>query len=231
MVYNNWKKYLNTFIQINPLELAGRGKRFKTPLYDNFDKALSDLYDLIKNEIDGERYALFGHSLGGLLACELAFKLSESGNTQPTHLFISGMYPLHIKCKTSYHQMPYEEFKREINGKDSFEESIFKDQRLADIFLPILQTDYKIMENYQYVPKSEKLNCNLTVMGCENDRETVGNDFLSWRQYTNKEVDFHEFEGGHFFINEKMQEVISLVNRTLSQYMDEESDDESIIFG
>ncbi|MFH4077473.1 thioesterase domain-containing protein, partial [Acinetobacter baumannii] len=62
--YYNWKDYLNKDIEIIPIELAGRGKRLKVPVYTSMEEAVLDIYDLMKPNLDGSPFAIFGHSVG-----------------------------------------------------------------------------------------------------------------------------------------------------------------------
>ena len=116
MLYMKWKKLFEPWIELSPVECAGRGKRFSAPLYQTFEEAVDDVFPLISKEIDETPYAIFGHSLGGLIAYELCHKLSELSYPNPQHVFFSGIQaPQHVNEKgKSIHQLMEAEFKTEI---------------------------------------------------------------------------------------------------------------------
>ncbi|MEI5926548.1 thioesterase II family protein [Bacillus sp. TD10] len=66
--YYNWKDYLNKGIEIIPIELAGRGKRLKEPVYT---------------------------SMGALLVYEMIQKIHDVKGISPIHAFFSGRLPVH----------------------------------------------------------------------------------------------------------------------------------------
>ena len=67
---------MDPFIVVNEVELAGRGRRMNEPLIDNMEEMVEDIYYSIKDYIT-EPYAIFGHSMGGLLTYELCHKLQK----------------------------------------------------------------------------------------------------------------------------------------------------------
>lgn len=79
-------------ITLQTLELPGRGKRAKEPLLHDIDRLVEDLFSQLRPQLTpGQPYALFGHSMGSLLAVLLARHLAQTPATpQPCHLFCSG---------------------------------------------------------------------------------------------------------------------------------------------
>ena len=88
MAYSRWRRSMPDWLQVRPLELPGRGMRMDEPLQSDIRRLAAQLADEISAELD-RPYALFGHSLGGLLAFELAHALHERGLPAPLALFAS----------------------------------------------------------------------------------------------------------------------------------------------
>ena len=86
--YNFFNDYL-TDLEVVPIELKGRGKRFKEVNYNTFTEAVDDIYDYVKEIIKDTKYMIFGHSMGSWLAYELYYKILEEGNTLPILMFFS----------------------------------------------------------------------------------------------------------------------------------------------
>ncbi|WP_163029419.1 thioesterase II family protein, partial [Pseudomonas viridiflava] len=88
MFYSPWRRTLPDWLNVRPLELPGRGMRMAEPLQTDIVQLADQLADEIAAELDTP-YALFGHSLGGLLAFELAHALRVRGLPAPLALFTS----------------------------------------------------------------------------------------------------------------------------------------------
>ncbi len=88
-VYARWRRVLPDWLQVCPLELPGRGMRMDEPLQRDIKALAAQLAEEISRDLDGP-YALFGHSLGGLLAFELAHALNARNLPAPLALFASG---------------------------------------------------------------------------------------------------------------------------------------------
>ena len=71
VAYYKWKKYLHPSIELIPIELKGRGKRFNEIFYESLEEAVDDIFENIKDKIINNDYAIYGHSMGSLLSYEL----------------------------------------------------------------------------------------------------------------------------------------------------------------
>lgn len=73
------------------MQLPGREERFVEPLHLDVAQAVADAYDQVVRLTGGTgRVAVFGHSLGAVLAYELAQRLDESREFSVERLFVSG---------------------------------------------------------------------------------------------------------------------------------------------
>lgn len=215
-IYSKWKKYLDNDIELYPVELAGRGKRCGIPYYASFYEAVDDLFDCIKNYVSG-RYALFGHSMGSWLALELAYKLIEHGYDSPTHIFFSGNRAPHIyREEKILHKLPDDEFNKEIFKIGGTSNELLENKELLAFFMPIIRSDYKLIENYDYKDHGTYLNCDISVLnGIDDDLKDA--QIKGWEKYTKFKCNYYYMKGGHFFINEVVGDVIKVINKTLVQ--------------
>ncbi len=211
--YSKWKKFLHDSIELYPVELAGRGRRSKEPFYESVNDAVDDIYRSIEGELDDTEFIFFGHSMGSVLVYELMYKIKELKNKVPAHAFFSGRYPPHIKrLDKIFHKMPEEEFIDEIYKIGGMQKEFFEHRELLDVFVPIIKADYKIIEEYNHVSKSDRLNIDITVFNGTQDKDVIPDDLKEWHSITDRECDVIEFEGGHFFIFHKHQEIVDIIN-------------------
>ncbi|MGG3526857.1 thioesterase [Bacillus pseudomycoides] len=223
--YYSWTKYLTMKdIDIIPLELAGRGKRNNIEHYASLEDAIEDIYINILNLLNDEPYIIVGHSFGSLLAFKLAERLTSNNDRLPRALILSGGLPPQIPRKEIIHSLPDFEFIMKVNEFGEVPEELIEDKHLREIFLPILRNDIRLLETY---PRDniKPLNIDLFILNGSSDNEIKKeyNNLLLWEQLTLKKCKFHFVSGGHFFIFDNTNDVISFVQKIIQEYRDETS--------
>lgn len=215
MVYTKWKKFLHDDLELYPVELSGRGKRIGEPFYDSFEEAVDDIFYSISDNLDDD-YAIFGHSLGSWLALELTYKIYEKGCNTPKHIFFSGNRAPHIyKKEKILHKLPDLEFKKEIFNIGGTPKEFFEAEELMELFLPILRSDYRLLENYHYKRYDFCLNTNITIVNGIDD-DLSYEELEAWKEYTKGDCRICNLTGDHFFFIEEAGEITKLINKTLS---------------
>ncbi|MGC5328105.1 thioesterase II family protein [Brevibacillus sp. SYSU BS000544] len=217
--YLKWKPYLHPSIELVGVELAGKGRRFSQPLYESVDEAVYDILSSIRKEISDCRYAIFGHSMGALLAFELLHVLKTVGLDLPVCTFFSGKNPPHQAPYKYRHLLNDEEFWCEIREIGGTPEEIFVNSELKKMFSPILRRDFKLVETYKSSPERGTLDCPFVVMHGSGDNLTSTKKQGEWAQYSKCKTTIHCFNGGHFFIFDSAEDVVNLVNKYLLKYV------------
>jgi len=214
-IYAKWRKFLNSSVELFPIELAGRGKRFNEPFYSTMDEAIHDIYSQIKDKLN-HPFAIYGHSMGSLLAYELSYKIQQTNGLSPLHIFFSGGKPPHCRTvKKEIHKLTDSDFKNEIKRMGGTPNELLAEKELFEIFMPILRADFRLIETYRYIKKSDsKLNSKVTVLNGKED-EISDNELLGWQQYTKQSCNIVNFEGGHFFINDHAESIVDLINNVV----------------
>ncbi len=202
---------------MNTVELAGRGRRIYDPLYNSIEEAVDDVYKIVRPELSGGPYCFLGHSMGGIIAYELAQKIREMKHPPPVHLFVSGRGAPHVPDaddETPIHDLPEEDFKKEIIELGGTPKEFFQHPELLDVLLPMLRSDFKIAENYRAKPGIKPLDIDITIfIGSEED--VTAEQMHGWKEHTAGVCTLHYFKGDHFFINEETEGVVDMINRTL----------------
>lgn len=194
------QRELGSSVRVIPIELAGRGGRFNEPLYESILEAVEDIYNTIKNNLN-DPYAIFGHSMGSLLAFELCHKIiNESNRNRPLHVFFSGASAPHIpREKTNVWNLPDEDFIREIMKLGGTPGEFLGNDQLKSLFLPVIRSDYAITSKYQCT-RQNPLDLDFTVVFGRQDLQI--NDVLAWNQHTSRTCRIFPVQGGHFYFNE-----------------------------
>lgn len=213
--YLKWKKYLHHSIDLVPLELSGRGNRMGSSFYETIGEAVDDLYHRVKDEINAHRYAIYGHSMGSIIAYELTHKLMEVNCKRPEHIFFSGREAPQINKGKHIHLSPETEFREEILKIGGTPREIFDHDELRRLYLPVLRADFKMHENYVYAPKNRIFDFDITVLCGKNDQELTPDDLAAWRSQTRANCAICMIDGGHMFIVESVEAVTAIINSVL----------------
>ena len=210
--YNQWAKKMQGKVTVCLVQLPGREERIMEKPYIDMPVMLDDLEEAVREVVDGP-YALWGHSMGGKIAYELEKRLEAVGYTASC-LFISGSrIPSIPEPKPIYH-LPDEEFKRELGRFEGTPKEILENQELLDFFLPMLRADFTMDETY-YDKTGIVLHAPIAAFGGEKDGEADESAICEWGKYTDNDFSYRIFPGGHFYLRDYEDEVISEVMRRL----------------
>ncbi|MFE0753903.1 thioesterase II family protein [Inquilinus sp. NPDC058860] len=217
MVYARWCRALPSWLAVHPVELPGRGTRAGEPLATDLRGLAADLAGEIEDAIDGP-YALFGHSLGSLLAFELAHVLRERGAPPPMLLFASGSEaPAMRDDRDLARPRSDAELIADLRGYRGTPEEALADAELMAIVLPVLRADFLLAGGYVYRPRPA-LPCPVHVLA--GTRDDLGRPALeAWGRETRGDFALDLFEGDHFFIHSRQAEVLGVLDAALSRRM------------
>ncbi|WP_068774973.1 thioesterase II family protein [Paenibacillus sp. FJAT-26967] len=214
-IYTRWKRHLHGDIELHPVELSGRGKRLLEPHYGSMDELVEDLYGYLDQELDETDFAFFGHSMGALIAYELAHAVKKKRGREPLHLFVSGTYPPHARRSLPLHLLSDARLQQEIRQLGGTDDELFEREELLRLFLPGLRRDLELVETHCFKSRAELIHCDISVLNGKEDKATEGFNLLEWASYGSRGCQLYEFEGGHFFINEHTEQVVSLIHDVL----------------
>lgn len=215
-LFSKWKPYLDPLIELKPIELAGRGRRIHEPVYNSVSELIDDVFNLIRDEIDDSPYVFFGHSMGGMIAYQLAQEIRKEHLLEPLHIFFSGRQAPHIKKDNEklIHLLPEKEFIAKIITFGGTPAEFFNHPELMEVFMPVLKSDFKLAETDFSNNEINPLNCNITVFFGK-DEGLTSEQCDTWKKHTSKICSIHYFNGGHFFINDQTKQIVKLINNTL----------------
>lgn len=214
--YLHWKKHLTSDIRMVPLEYAGRGTRAGEPLLEAMDETVNDLVQMLKPELNQQPYALLGHSLGAVVAYELACTLQQLGYQEPELLIVSGKNPPHMQASTHRHTLPESLFREELIRLGGTPSELLADEDFIQYFMPIARSDFKLVETYKIQHNRPKLRTNLYVINGMDDIFVKLDNMSEWGDYCEGTAIQHLFAGGHFYLHEQPEQVTNYLNRLIS---------------
>ena len=213
--YRGWRGRLPAGLELCALELPGRGGRLGEPAVPRLGRLVEMIADGIAAGLD-RPYALFGHSMGGLLAFELARSLRRRGLRPPERVFISAMAPPGTSvARPQLHQAPDEEVLRRLAELGGTPPELLANEELMELLLPVFRADFAVLETYEYRPEAP-LAVPLTVCGGRADRNAPPTGLHGWRKHTSADARLHLFDGGHFYLHEQQEHLLGAVLSDLS---------------
>ncbi|RJQ81239.1 thioesterase [Pseudonocardiaceae bacterium YIM PH 21723] len=199
-------------VQVCGIKLPGRAQRWKeSPL-----RRMTELVDALITEVKFEQpFALFGHSLGGLVAFEVARALRDRGLPQPVELLISSSPPPPLPTRsTLVHTWPDDEFQAETERRwGELPERVRQDPKLLSLSLNTLRSDVEIFETYRHCP-GDPLAVPITALVGDEERQELRTD--AWREHTTGEFALHSFPGGHFYLRPQREQLLRVIAHSLS---------------
>lgn len=197
-------------LEICPVELPGRGARlceepFRTivPMVTAIESGLRPLMD--------RPFGLFGNSMGALIAFELARRLVRSGGPRPAFVSVAANAAPHIPLRgRPMHDLPEEEFLRELRAMGGTPVEVFADRELLAIVLPALRADLAVCETYQH-EIGPPLSCSILAFGGESDPFIPPHQIEAWSLHTVSSFACTMLPGGHFFLMHNMAAVLRLI--------------------
>jgi surfactin synthase thioesterase subunit len=216
--YREYEYKAASFLNLICLEHPGRGGRFAERLLTDIHLLAADLYQQVRPRLDDGDYAIYGHSMGGLMACLLGRMIRADNHALPIHIFVTGTFGPSSPSREDKkrHLMPKPDFIQEIRELKGIPDEILQNEEMMDFLEPILRADFTATENYIYEEDSP-LDIPFTVItGTEEDMSAE--DIYLWQKETTVPVDFLMLPGEHFFIFEHAQEILRIIsNKLLSQ--------------
>ncbi len=146
-IYRSWRQGLPDHVQLCRVQLPGRETRFAEPPLTRMEALLDGLADALVPWLD-RPFALFGHSMGGVVAAALTRRLDRTLGVRPRHLFISGSRPPHLPVAIPLHGLPPNDFLAALRRDGGTPGEVLDCPELMDVFTPVLRADHAILETW-----------------------------------------------------------------------------------
>lgn len=207
--FQNLIERLETDMECHALEYAGHGTRRKEPCYENLDALLDEIHTMIcKQRNPDVPYIIFGYSMGSMVVYELLRRYFA--DDMPQHVYLAAHEPPHIPSKGhDYALLDDAGFITAMLEFGGIDARMTKNQRFLDIYLPPMRADYQYIHDYVWDEKTAKIPGCATVFYSPTD--TKRSDIEQWQLLFEGRVRLCEFEGGHFFLRNHIEEIVDII--------------------
>jgi len=198
-VFREWPSDLPPEVQVFGIQLPGRENRLDERPFTDVPSLAQAIAGGLQSYHDLP-FALFGHSIGALLAFEVARELRRLKQTGPAHLFASGYRAPSLPFQdVPVHNLERSLLIQELRLLGGTPADLLESDAAMDALLPAIRADFELSETYRY-EQQEPLQCPITVFGGLYDRKVKNSDLPAWQKETQSPFTIRMFPGDHYFI-------------------------------
>jgi pyochelin biosynthetic protein PchC len=212
--YFPYSEALSPDIEVLAVQYPGRQDRRAEPLIDDLG-ALADLSFAGLADWTDKPFAFFGHSMGALIAYEVAQRFERRPGPVPVHLFVSGRRaPSCHRDEQFIHTLNDRELVAEMRRVGGTDPRFLDDPEIRATILPVIRNDYRAVETYRW-SRQPPLRAAVTAMTGDDDPQNTYEEAAAWREHCSGGFELETMSGGHFFLDQHRDSIIRMVGTKL----------------
>ena len=209
-----WSTSLAGDIEVLALQYPGRQDRGGERCVRNIPDLADQIYEAIQPWLP-ETFAFFGHSMGAILAFEVASRIAREEGRGPAHLFVSGRRAPSLTRHEELHRASAAALVAEMRALGGTDPRVLQDEGLLNFVLPTVRADYAAIETYRF-DSAPPLSCDITAMVGDGDPKAAIDDVAAWSKHGIGRFDLRIFPGGHFYLEDCRAGVLDAISSVLS---------------
>lgn len=198
--FRTWGTRLPPAVELAAVQYPGRLDRLREPCLDDVHQLADGVVTTLRAQewpASGRRVALLGHSMGAIVAFEVALRLEALG-IQPVATFLSSHpapgRPLR-NCLTEFTDQALIGELRRLGATPAV---LIEGQEVRDVVLAGLRSDYRAVARYR--PSAGRLTTPIVGLVGDDDPDVRPDDMRPWTEVTAGPMTLHVFPGGHFYL-------------------------------
>jgi surfactin synthase thioesterase subunit len=210
--YAGWK--LNSSVAVCAVRLPGRETRLAEAPFERMKSLVEAMADAIAPYLD-RPFAFFGHSMGAVVAFELARELRRRGLSAPRVLIASGARaPQYRREHIPPPDPTDEELLASLRQVDGAHTAWIDLPAVAQTILPALRADISLYRHYVY-EEDEPLLCPIRAYGGGADPHVSAEHLRNWGLQSKQPFKMRLFPGGHFYLQPVSDEFLAALEDDL----------------
>ncbi|MEO5875427.1 MAG: alpha/beta fold hydrolase [Streptosporangiaceae bacterium] len=212
--YAEWRAYLPDHVRLLIGQYPGRGARFSDPLPQGIDDLVTSVVQCLP--ADTTDLVVLGHSMGSLVAFEVARSLTAQG--RPPRAFVASA------CRAPFLPNPSrvgpaalsdDELVAVIKSRGGTDDGILDEPELREIVLPSIRADFAIDDDYRFTGALPALGCPVHAIGGDGDTVVPAEALARWSELTDRGAALTVLPGGHFYFQSQMDAFMPLVTAVI----------------
>ncbi|MFJ6217293.1 thioesterase II family protein [Streptomyces sp. NPDC092296] len=204
-------------IELLAVQYPGRQDRYNEPCIDDIGTLADRTAEALRGRHPGERLALFGHSMGSVVAFETARRLERQAGPSVAHLFVSGRRAPSLVRAEYTHLRDDDGLIAELSALGGTASGLLADPEMRALVLPPVRSDYRAIETYRCEPGAQ-VGCPVTALTGDADPRVSVAEARLWEGHTTGAFDYQVFTGGHFYLEDHRPAIARRVGDTLRRF-------------
>jgi len=200
-MYAQWRAWLPSDIAVQRVQLPGRQQRVAEPPFTALAPLVDELVQVLDAELDDRPYALFGHSMGALVAYRLVVAAGRRGRPSPTLLGVSGWSPVGFDDLDGGADQSDDDIIRELQRIGSPVIAQLTSAELRTLVIPTMRADLSVCRSH--VDDGAVVDCPIVTYSGRDDLLVTPAGMGVWANRTRDYLGNRQFLGDHFFIHEQ----------------------------
>ncbi len=206
LAFRPWIDLFPPEIELCAIQLPGREDRFREQPFTDVHALVPVLAQVLYPFELSRPFALYGHSMGAIVAFELARYLAARYGIAPVHLFVSGRHaPDVLDPQAPLYSLPDDEFIVQLRRLNGTPEELLRS--VDGQWMSNLRADLELNEAYR--PREvTPLHLPVSAFAGRDDPRVAVAGVERWRNHTSGGFTFRVFDGGHFFVTSERARVV-----------------------
>lgn len=203
--YTSWAPRLPAWVELIAVQYPGRQDRLAERCARSIVEIADALVPALASYAERPLY-LFGHSMGGLVAYEVAVRLEAGAGPDPAGLFVSGQFAPHRSRPIPALDDATVEAEARASGWS--DPMVFDHPELRELVLPALLADVRAALSH-HRGDLVRLRCPIVAYGGSGDPGDVPAELSAWGELTSGPAAWRRFDGDHFYLQSQEADLVA----------------------
>lgn len=212
-LYRGWREHLSQDIELNLICYPGRLERWQQPIPASMPDLVREVAQAIAPCLN-KPWAIFGHSMGAVVAHETVLALHKHGLPPPQLLAVSAREAPQFHQPGTLHHQDDKALCDELLRLDGTDPELLAVTEMRELILPTMRADYALIEQWQ-LSSTQPLSCPIAAFVGNEDPEFESQHAEGWARWTTSHFTLDRFRGGHFYFSGEPQPLINQLQARL----------------